>query len=446
MRKYLLILSALLVLVWTLPAYAGELISPYAERESIGGGKYRTTISSAPIAYEENGTLKRIDSNFVDGDAEYPNVVNASKMRVKIKQDGARIFYPTSNPEKYLILGRPYVLDASLNWKYVNFGAPVRSGNKLTWTKPEGIVTMAHTGIGVKHEIELLGGFVPRESKFAYPLTLQGLTRQGNDLYDNGTLVATLDRPIVYDASNLSDVRNISYSFESLNGVTPAVISTLPDLTGMTRPVVDPTVTIQPALADNPIYDDSPNTNFATAAGLYFGEARLAAETARTLISFEQTTIPDSFVAATLWLYFNFDGADNARTLRVYPLTQAWSLTQSTWNVYSTGNVWPGGAGAGGDIGVEIGSRAFGAAETIPEWKAIPLTVTTKAALGTLGWLLKMDTESDDMYGCVSSDSADAVHRPKLVIEYASGGSTSGGYRDSRLNPRQNPRQNPRTW
>lgn len=410
-----------------------EVVSTHAESEDIGGGRKRLTISAAPVAYQEGGQWKKIDSTFTDG-ADSTNEVNTAKMKVRVYPDGSRKIMPTGETDKYLLLGAPYVLDASLNWKPVDFGAPVRTGNKLTWTKAVGQMSVTHIGHGLKHDIELYGGYVPRNSQFAYPLTLNNLTRVGTSLVDSGTTVAVLRKPVVYDAANQEDVRQITYSFASLNGVTPAVISTLPDLTGMVRPVVDPTVTIQPdatAGIDTTLSSYDPTYNYGAHTSLYVGENNAAAGAIYcTLVKFDLFSVPATFSSATFSIYATADLSSNARTFSVYPLTQAWTegtgtgaatADGATWNTYNGVNNWPGGAGGGVDIGAAIGSRAFTATETLNEFKSFPLTVKTKAELGTLGWMVKAATETDDAYTFSSSDNATALNRPKLVIEYVGG-------------------------
>lgn len=433
---------------------AAEYTSAYVQSELIGKGRQRLTISSSPVAYQDGGVWKKIDSNFVDG-TDSSNEVNTAQMKVKVYPDGARKIMPTGEADKYLLLGRPYVLNVSSVWQPVDFGAPVRTGNKLVWTKAVGGVTITHIGHGLKHEIELFGGYVPRESKFAYPISFGGgVTRVGTSLVLNGVTVAVLQKPVVYDADNPMDVRQITYSFESLNGVTPAVVSTLPDLTGMTRPVVDPTVTLQPGAAagiDTRMLSDNATSNYGVSTAISVGENNAAVgQVHRTLIKFDLTTIPNTFTSAKLYLYADLDLSSNARTMRVYRLLRAWvegtrdgvedaPATGATWNRYDTTNNWAtaGGFGAADCEQTDIGSLALGAAETINEVKIIPLTPTTKAGLGTLGWLIKMDTETDDLYRFVSSDAATAANRPKLVIEYTTGHS---GPRWSRLDGFREPR------
>lgn len=402
--------------------WAGEPISSYAERESLGDDRYRTTIHSAPIAYQENGQWKRIVSDWTDGDASYPQVVTRSRLRVRTASDGMRRILPVIGDDtKYLEIGAPLVKNVGGDWIKPSFAGPVRSGNKLTWTNAQATMTVTHYGHGIKLDIELLGGYVPRDSQFAFPVGINGLTRSGAQILDGSTVVMLLRPPNVYDAANPPDMRQIAWEFVNVSGQT-YILFTLPSLDGMSRPTVDPTVTLQPANRDNYMMQYLADTNRGTYQTFEIGEGNNAAgRVSRTLIDFTAglSSIPDVFTSATLYLYVTGDLASSGPAYVIYLITQAWGEETSTWNTYNGVNAWPGGAGAGGDIGTAIGGATFTDAETLNTFLAFPLTVKSKAALGILGWLIKSTAEANDQYTFSSSNNAAPSTWPKLVVEYA---------------------------
>ena len=170
----------------------------------------------------------------------------------------------------------------------------------------------------------------------------------------------------------------------------------------------------------------TPTTNYGT-SNLNIGEDNSSASVRRMLIKFNLSSIPDNAIinSATLSLWQSADLSNNNRTLRVYRSLRAWVETQATWEIYSTGNSWEtaGGFGANDAEQTDIGSRAFSSAEANGE-KQWTLTASaiqefTSGAVANNGFLLKADTESDDMYRFYSSDeTVETTQRPKLVIDY----------------------------
>jgi len=182
------------------------------------------------------------------------------------------------------------------------------------------------------------------------------------------------------------------------------------------------------ASADTFIRQESATTNFSTSDKLYIGEYNGGAELDRALLQFDLSAIPAGATinSASLSLYAIEDWSSNARTVRVYRVKRAWVGSEATWNVYSTGNSWQtaGGFGANDAEQTDIGSLALGAAETLNEYKVWSLTASAVEEMisgGTWtdhGFLVKVDTESDDLYGYASTEDSDSSHRPKLELDY----------------------------
>lgn len=177
------------------------------------------------------------------------------------------------------------------------------------------------------------------------------------------------------------------------------------------------------------------NYNFATiaAASGALGESNAATSTNRWLLKWaalSDGTIPRGAIvsAASIFIYANSDLATNARTLRVFRQKRAWNVTQCTWNIYSTGNNWgtAGGFHADDCEQTDCGSKALGAAETLNQYKEIPLTAALvqeiiAGSFANNGFLLKVDTETDDAYryNCSVANETDL---PYLTVTYTLSG------------------------
>jgi hypothetical protein len=203
--------------------------------------------------------------------------------------------------------------------------------------------------------------------------------------------------------------------------------------------IIDPTLSLQPDAAagqDAPIASGAATTNFGTLSTTNVGERSFSSTTARTLIKFDLSSIPDTspINSAVMSLYVTTDSSSNARTFRVYRTKRDWVEDQATWNIWKTGNSWSTAGGFHSDDceQTDIGSRAFTATETINQFKDFTLTAAVKEDLDLgNGWLVKADTETDDEYIFASSDNATAANRPKLVVDYTAAvdpeGSLVGG-------------------
>ena len=417
---------------------AGEIVSTYAEQERIGSN-YRTTIHGAPIAYQEAGKWQRIVSNWSDGDASYPNVVTRSRLRTRTAPDGMRRIFPIPlDDTKWMEIGPPYVKKGGGTWTKPAFTGPIRNGNRLTWTNPNATLSVIHYGHGLKLDIELLGGYVPTEGKFAFPVGLNNLTRDGALIRDGQTVVAILRAPYVYDAANIQDVRPIDSQWAQVEGQW-YIVFTLPDVSSMSRPTVDPTVTLQPdatAGVDTSLLSLTPTTDFGATVSIAVGESNTAINIARSLILPPLTSIPTSATVtrAALYLYNILDRSNNARMFRVYRMKQAW--TEGTgnsaitgdganWNTYNGVTAWAtaGGFGAADCEQADIGSRLCSATETTNAFNVFILNASkiqemVRGSFSNNGFMIKADTESSDWYSFASSDSATASQRPYLTVDW----------------------------
>ena len=189
-----------------------------------------------------------------------------------------------------------------------------------------------------------------------------------------------------------------------------------------------PTYTIQPSSAtnDTSISSKNPTTNY-TSSNFFIGDHNADTNVNRGLLKFDLSPIPSNatIVSAILTLTPITDNSDNTRTLRVYRQKRVWVHSEATWNIYSSGNNWQtaGGFGANDCEQTDIGSVSIASNQTLNT--GVDITLSASAIQEIIdgiwtnnGFLLKVDTESDDMFVYASSVHATASYRPKLVVEY----------------------------
>lgn len=109
-----------------------------------------------------------------------------------------------------------------------------------------------------------------------------------------------------------------------------------------------------PATADTWINGNATSTNYSSDVNAFLGwqQSGGAAGIKRSLLEFDVPEFPTD-EPTMLRLRLNILTADLAATLIQFGLLSLPSpavLSQATWLEYITGNVWPSGAGAGGDI------------------------------------------------------------------------------------------------
>jgi hypothetical protein len=95
------------------------------------------------------------------------------------------------------------------------------------------------------------------------------------------------------------------------------------------------------ATADTHLVSETPTNN--KDADAYVDVGHLTTPTSRrALILFDVSGIPSGATvsAATLRLQVSLNATTTSHNELVYRLRRAWSETQATWNVYTTGNSW----------------------------------------------------------------------------------------------------------
>lgn len=424
-------------------------LSKYFEREDLGGGRFRNSISLRPIAFLNNGTFQRIINNFADGDVNFPHIVTAAGFFSYITPQGDWRIHPTRDPQVWFSIGAPFINPASPT--RVSMNPLTRSGNVLTSVNTNFDARIINGGHTLKLEFQLKNGFVPPQGKVAFPINAQGVTRVGNALLVGGTTVMYLPPPIVYDAATPRTLsRPIAVAFQSIGG-TQYIIYTLPDLTGMTAPVIDPTLSLQPdATAGIDTWTLSGSTSLNCGVTNRLAVGQFSSEKYRTLIKFDLSSIPAGATvsSAILSLYLLSDFANTTGAWAVYRMKRAWvegtgnigaTGDGATWATYDGSNNWQtaGAEGINDREATDIGTLAFTAAETLNVLKNISLSTSAIQGMITGGGFTNngfqvQGTETDNTeYDFASSDHATAANRPKLEVVYTTGGGvpilTDGG-------------------
>lgn len=417
------------------------LISEYVEREEIQPGVFQATIHSSPIAYRSGGQLLRIVDDFEDGDASHPNIVTRAPLRSRSSNNGTRRLYPVPDDDsKYLEIGAPFIQLSGI-WTQVSLGTPTRSANKITWTRPQTITTITHAGHYSKLEIELRNGFVPENSRIAFPVGISGLTRSGVNILNNGEVVAKLRPFVMYDAANPDDERPIAHAFQNLSG-QPYLVLTLPSLVGMARPVIDPTLTLQPdatACMDLWMAKSGPNNNAGVALLIVVGGEGTINNPIRGLLRFDLSTLPSgaSVSSATMTLYCASEADSTDYAIAAHRgLTQWWegdkndaALTAgvdgSTWNLRNNNGSVPWAGGVGGGSGsdyaaVATDTKTITAPSTSYDFNVQADVQAFASGSTNYGWWLINTSENtvNSRKRFDSSDSLTSSQRPKLVVIY----------------------------
>lgn len=430
-----------------------EFVNACAERDDLGGGRFRETIAIKPIAYLSGGSYYRSNHDWANGDASYPHVITAAPMLVYTAADGMRRICPTRETDRYVEIGAPYVKVGGV-WTKPNFGSATRTGNRITWHNPNADMSVTMAGHYIKADIELLGGYVPQDRQFAFPVGLSGLTRTGDTLYREGVPVMRLRKPDLYDAaSEDGEHLTIAHEFVSVGG-QPYILFTLPaGVTSMSRPVVDPTFEVQPdAAAGKDTHTEAANNghNFGTATAM--GTRQDGGVQNSTLLRFDATSIAGTAVcsAATLYLSKHYtDGTAYSYTYTVHSIASGnagWIEGTRPGNPAledepchnalasdGAGGVKTAWAGSAGLLtsGTDFEASALGTASANRNDAASTQYTIAVTAGRIQGWFGTPNTN----YGLVvrsnanhtttsnvrSSDHATAADRPKLTVEYTTG-------------------------
>ncbi len=219
--------------------------------------------------------------------------------------------------------------------------------------------------------------------------------------------------------------------------ITPTLTEASTNTPAFTATSVYNTLNLQPnAAVGNDVYIlASSSSNYGNSSNLGIGEKNTATGSiARTLIKFDLSSLPANatITSATLSLWISEDLSDTNTILNAYRLKKSFNETQATWNNSATGVSWQvaGASGANDRESVSIGSITILADEPLNTEKQIlldPVKVQemVNSTFTNNGFIIIANTELNDRFMYMSSDSSTTTQRPKLVIQYTVGGATS---------------------
>jgi hypothetical protein len=422
------------------------ILGKYFETESLGHDQYQTTIGLKPINYQDGSVWKRIVNNWGDsGIGERPHIVSAAPFITSVSPDGLRRIHPTREDDIWFEMSGAKINQAG-TWNVIQLGTPTsRVDNRIIWNRINFNAYMDMAGHYVKLGYLLKNGYLPPNNQFAFEVATNGLTRQGGILLKDGVPVMHMRKPIAYDYDNPDDIRQIAHEIVRIDGKWH-VVFTLPDLTGMSKPLIDPTLTLQPdatAGIDNWIREGEPTFNYGISGGASTG-TEADNKTRRCLIQFDISSLPAgatlSSAVLTLHYYYEEDAADEG--IGTHRGLVEWyegikdgaapgAEDGSTWghrNANSGGQVaWAGGAG--GVSGTEWTAVATDTQTitSIPADYDFAVLADVQAwydGSSNYGWWLINTDEShiNTLKNHRSSDYGTAADRPKLVINYSEAG------------------------
>src|SRR3990167_6884354 len=110
------------------------IINACAEREDLGGGRFRHTQFLKPVAFDKPGIgWRRIVSDWGDGNAQEPHIVTEARMRGRTAANGDRRILPIPGDDNaWFSLSSPYIKGGGNNWIQPSLGAFTRQGNLLS--------------------------------------------------------------------------------------------------------------------------------------------------------------------------------------------------------------------------------------------------------------------------------------------------------------------------
>lgn len=406
------------------------LFSTHEERDELGGGRIRSTFHMKRMAHRFNGSLRRNSDLWVPGDATFPHVIETSSMLAYWKAGAIRLC-PTRDPQVYVEFGRPLVRP-STTWQNLALAMPTRSGNSITSVNANYDVSMVMGGFKADcWDFEFKNGWQPPNRQLAFKVGLNGMTRDGRTLLVNGVPQMEWRLPYVYDAADMEAAHLPVETDFALRSGDWYMLLTLPDMSGLVRPCLDPTLTLQPDATDgvdtmirDGIYAD---TNYGTDTSLFVKNSPLLDYSRTTVLLWPLTSLPTSVVSsATMYGYWNTTYS-GAVTVTAYKCLRAWVESQATWNVYSNGNNWGTGGAANSttdyDGSTLLCSNVLSSAPSENGEVSFPseanIVAAVQAAAGsTLNVLLRCNSQLNTNWSVHSSDGATASYRPKLVVEY----------------------------
>lgn len=403
------------------------LITTCAEHDEERGVQHQM-IYIKPIAYNDDGVLRRIDTEWTGGEE---SIASSGPFEVRMARDGTRRIIPRVagklNRGRWFELGAPRYYDGA-RWVALDDGQPVRSRHAVGIEGARASLRVRHGGHFIDEDIVLGDGFRP--ARWLLPIDVRGVVFRNDAFWVGNDRVMRLRPFVLMDAANEEFGRLIPHTIERVDGRLCAVLT--PDYSGCFKPIIDPTLDLQPdAAAGIDTYMNASLTTrqYGTTTTMMWGAG---SQTNRGLIKFNLGSIPagSTISSAVMSLYVTDDYTYAHRTHYAYRVRRAWveptvgethdPATGACWNRYDATNNWTTGGceDVTNDREESDVSSVYVDKDVEPPWW-INWTFTPAKIedldLGN-GWLLKGGANSS--LTASSSDNATAADRPKLSITY----------------------------
>jgi hypothetical protein len=408
-------------------------LATHWERDRIGAGRFRHVQHIKPIAfYNAQGRLRRIATTWQDSQVPGTHhMVMDSPFGVSVSNSGEIRYHPTWEANVGFQIGDP-VYKLAGETKHFDLGIPERSQNRLTWLTEHLRMDYLHLGhagkLGLLFRTAAYQAVDNRE--IAFPITYAGCTRDGRHIVIDGQRVMRLRGFLAYDYDDPLQRAPVTHEWRTVAGQEYIVVTLPLAMDAWSKPVLDPTLEVQPAAAegkDTMLIQSQADTNYATNAQLY-----VQATYYRALIQFDLSSIPANATITAVTLTFQVaNHGDRVYLYRILPAND-WVEAEATWNVRKSGTSWAGSAGcstAGTDHDATEAASHAPSSQTSHDW-----TFDANGIADVQGWVAgtfanyglvgKGGTNDARFY---SSDHATASERPKLTVEYTAAAAASDG-------------------
>jgi len=400
-------------------------------------GKWKAELAIADQHYHDGSAWQDIDENLADdGLGGFTHKCEKTRHIIRMGSTSTRRWYPRrDHPTEYVEFGRLQGWTGT-QWSNIDLGTPTRTGQKIVWSTTNFDLSFTNTWHQLKLEAILKTTTAKRRLRWA--VSLNNLTWNNWELHGLDDEVAgIIEKPVAWDANGSRKKPNVTLTYVYSGGY----VEFGGDLSAAVLPItIDPTFTDGYG-GDVTTYIDTyiavayPTTNYGTDTYLWEGYYDSTEWSARSLLKFDLSSIPSGATVtnATLSLYSLTDYSSNISTYAVYRQKRAWVESEATWNIYSTGNNWSTAGGFHADDCEQdaIGTREMSASESSGDksWDLTDSKVQEwiSGSFTNNGILIKATTEANaNCYGFRSSDYDLTGYRPKLVVEYTTGGGITG--------------------
>ena len=209
-------------------------------------GNRNVLVASIDDLHYQSGGWQEIDTTVQpSNDAAFDDEVDQTPYRVRVKDGNRRVWPRRDVPDEYIDFGRPEFQRTNGRYAVIPWDGRRREGNTVVFFRNDAELRVTFAGGRIKMNLVLLSA--PSSTRWRFPVSITGLTRQGARLVSNrdGTTVATLAPFELDDAAGIH--RDIAGTFGGHPDYQGAYV-VQPDLSGLTYPVViDPTVDVSVA-------------------------------------------------------------------------------------------------------------------------------------------------------------------------------------------------------